>query len=995
MFSQLPVPQNNSITSWYELNSDRRSRVMAQYICDNNGPDSNGGAYLGVTAFKLAEIEQALEIAKAAGLSKDFRPYHFSNIREMKASRELTDELLLKKIEQLLNLEFKGDLHALITGITSTHLREPLRDHVAGRIIDVPTSSARKWYSDTYSALRKYLEAKGHFQELRDLRPFHLSRAAKNTFKNVNSQIEVIKLTIDHLIKFNFGTLDDLIAKVNSADLQQPVPSMINGKAAMVSPITVFIMQGSSVFKFVSKYIEVNGLATRYRELRPYHFAVAAHGTLTQEVVNTLILARGDELFEHKYHKTPKAFLAGTSYKELFAPYVDYIKGSRFEVSMKVVREYLDSSPWNFIQSYFRLKKMDAVLAELEPTGLYRLPRGISEPEKGRLYDSQIKTRIDHILGTKFNANMHSLISNITADDIRGDGRVESAFKACGSSVFGFVWRYLEITNQAEAYRDLRGYHFRSPAKGSLKQDALDEILVAKLDGVLAQEYLGDLPAMIASISVTQIASRLLQVVNGEVFRVSCKQLRETYSKFESIKRYLKLKGCEATFNDLQPYHVGALGIFDERAISDGLIKKRLDDLLIGKFKGDLAALISNISRVQIVDPFHDIIAGRQFEVSLLRLFDLPDTASTFKIVKRYLELSDQAEAARCLRPFHLTKSHDADPQDYISLLDLKCRSLVLKYGGFKPMLLNISAIDFEAPVRVSLANMELDVGFSSVFSSVFRGSPYTVVRSYCKQNSILFPYGKYCLIGPPETRLRRMEGRLSSKDRVRTLSDKGVVDTSAYGFRHFSSPGKMDVRRKIVDIAGEYATNSGIKFLGLETERFELVRLLALAHNFDAENSVIVERDPRVFNAMRSFQKVRSRGLKEISGIKIIQSDIESAIAKLEQKFNVVHLDFFGHLTPRRLRSIGQLFSANSLEPKSLLVITLGGSSLDQARGLNAGIEESPEIAISMHLKTISDFKIQHIVTSVYSGGERGKGQFMQSIFIGVDASHLVDKTR
>ncbi len=133
---------------------------IAQHILLHKGPDDKGRAHPSAKRIRVNVLELALEQARGQGLQEDFRPYHFVGHCGTFKQEKYIDELLIRKIDYLIQGSSFGS-HPLevIKGLSTKDLFSPLRELIAGRSLAVPMDAVvNKFRRSTTAMIRRYCE---------------------------------------------------------------------------------------------------------------------------------------------------------------------------------------------------------------------------------------------------------------------------------------------------------------------------------------------------------------------------------------------------------------------------------------------------------------------------------------------------------------------------------------------------------------------------------------------------------------------------------------------------------------------------------------------------------------------------------------------------------------------------------------------------------------------------------------------------------------------
>ena len=157
--------------------------------------------YLKDSPFRFSQ-----QYCKASGLSEysELRPYHMqtSATRGTFEDSVFTDELIVKKLDSLLQTKFEGKLERLITETTREDLLAPLIDKVGEQEVEVSMHRAVNRYKDAiYPIICRYRDIK-ELPGLEDLKPYHMqSRTSRGSYRNEDILDEVWIKKIESLLK--------------------------------------------------------------------------------------------------------------------------------------------------------------------------------------------------------------------------------------------------------------------------------------------------------------------------------------------------------------------------------------------------------------------------------------------------------------------------------------------------------------------------------------------------------------------------------------------------------------------------------------------------------------------------------------------------------------------------------------------------------------------------------------------------------------------------
>jgi len=311
-------------------------------------------------------------------------------------------------------------------------------------------------------------------------------------------------------------------------------------------------------------------------------------------------------------------------------------------------------------------------------------------------------------------------------------------------------------------------------------------------------------------------------------------------------------------------------------------------------------------------------------------------------MLKRYREIKGLTEFAG-LKPYHrqskVSQGSFNDPKVVDELLTKKIDQLLAqKFSGDHFRLLTEATIeDLLSPFIDKVGERPIEVSMAAV-GKKFSDSPFAMLKRYHRLIGREFPYSPACFMGSPETRARRILGEFSGYDRRLMRTQSGDFNAAIFGMRSFAAPEKAVVRDMLIDAAASMLGDSSIYYVGLEDQNLRSLRLIREYLNFAPDRSVVVERDKRVFNAMEATRRHLPNGEgRAISQVQFRLGNIEDEIPRLSGRYNLVNLDFVGHLsraTERALRGLAD----GKLQNKALIVVTLLNTALAKERSRQAG---------------------------------------------------------
>jgi len=163
------------------------------------------------------------------------RPYHVGNAtRGTFDDEEMVTEVIIKKIDSLLERKYDNDLTALVQGMTETELKEPFIEVLGEHpFIVSPSRAVAHMGNHMFECVCKYIESYGVEREYWGIRPFHLHQASKHTYPALAD--EVLWRKARSLLP-KYGDVDTLLEQARMRDdLLTPFTDQLAGRPVTVS----------------------------------------------------------------------------------------------------------------------------------------------------------------------------------------------------------------------------------------------------------------------------------------------------------------------------------------------------------------------------------------------------------------------------------------------------------------------------------------------------------------------------------------------------------------------------------------------------------------------------------------------------------------------------------------------------------------------------------------------------------------------------------------
>ena len=539
---------------------------------------------------------------------------------------------------------------------------------------------------------------------------------------------------------------------------------------------------------------------------------------------------------------------------------------------------------------------------------------------------------------------LDTLVRSLIGND--GPGENGRASSDLGRVFCSELEEAIEIAESLGLTPGFKPYHFFDTSHVWTNQVYVDEVIEKKVGQLLHQTYKHDLFQLITNVEARELLSPLADTVAGRTVEVSMnapsKKFRQ--SPFEMVCRYIELSGLQKEFWGIRTYHFprAGYGIFKDQAVRDELIMRKIDILLEKQFSGSLVNLIQNVSSKEVFSPFTEYLNRRPVEVCLRRL---QNHHNAYEIISRYIIIQGLQPRFSNFQPYHLAKTTSGTFNDRAvrdSLLVRKIDQLLEEWwfdGDFTKLLAHIDGKRLAKPFIDELDGAEIEVNMQKVCQKLGE-SPYRMLRRYSQLKGKTFPYARNCFIKNPRCRSRRIAGNLNYYD-LSIIRRKGQ-DTSTYGFRQYDGDEKSVTHQLIADLYKERLPQTPAVYLGLETETFTSLLTFNNMIEVDISNSTVIERDKRVFNAMKGVQK---NGLADtrstLQGLDIRYGDFYEEIALLDGQYSLINFDTCGHLSKNKIKALVRLFERNIVADHAVIYVTLDNSGLGKSRAQKAGFDD------------------------------------------------------
>ena len=239
--------------------------------------------------------------------------------------------------------------------------------------------------------------------------------------------------------------------------------------------------------------------------------------------------------------------------------------------------------------------------------------------------------RLNTLLVEKFSGSLHRLVTETSESDLTtpfidrlGSHSLEvstrTLVKRFGASPYAMVRHYLSI-NEIDGYDDFRPYHMRVAPQGTFHDPAVvDELLTKKMDQLLQNKFGGDLLSLFTQTTMADLSSPLIETLAGHPIVVSMHLVCEKFknSPFAMLTSYRDLRRI-AGYDNLRPYHLFKApgGTFQDPAIIDEVVDKKIRHLCRASFGGDMERLYREASARELFSHFPDPLGPGTISVSM------------------------------------------------------------------------------------------------------------------------------------------------------------------------------------------------------------------------------------------------------------------------------------------------------------------------------------------------------------------------------------------
>jgi hypothetical protein len=387
---------------------------MTHFLLQHKGPDGQGRVHPVRKSVHHANLEAALTAAQSLGLSPKVRAYHARFVINV-WNEENLNEVLLKRIDTLLETKYQNDLAQLIMETTQDELF-PKRfiESIGTKKLEISMKSLFEHFKGSpYLALKKYLQIKGRNELDEQIRPYHFRQSPTNTWTDRTTLNSILIKKFDQLLEGKYrGRMDEMISQTNQIELfREPLIETIDGMNFQVSMGRIGQIYRGSVYAALKDYLELKGLHELAESVKPYHLLQTQRGIWSQKEIRQEILVRKiDYLLRSRYLGDLAMLIGETNCQELFkTPLEEEIAGLRLTISMGNIGHRYGNSPYRALKEYLFLKGRPELAEKLRTYHLLYAAKGTWFTKA--IIDEVIIKKIDHLLSTKYHGDIEQLIA--------------------------------------------------------------------------------------------------------------------------------------------------------------------------------------------------------------------------------------------------------------------------------------------------------------------------------------------------------------------------------------------------------------------------------------------------------------------------------------------------------------------------------------------------------------------------------------------------------
>jgi hypothetical protein len=277
---------------------------------------------------------------------EDFKPYHMASVPKNTWTPKMVDEIVEKKVDQVLSQIYDGNLVRMITSTNGIELFEiPLTETIDGHEVRVSMGKIiphLEKIESPFAMLSRYIQIKGLEKAYWGFRSYHLPNSSKYSWDRKTID-EVLFRKMEQLLhreKYQ-GDMLRLITEVTIEEIfREPLIDELNGQEVQTNLASL----GSGtfedgVFGALCRYLELKDLTKRFWGFRPFHRQQPMDGYYTQQVCEQLLVRKVDQVLELEFEGDFERMFRYATRKQLLEdPLIDYLDGRPIEVRLYKVK---------------------------------------------------------------------------------------------------------------------------------------------------------------------------------------------------------------------------------------------------------------------------------------------------------------------------------------------------------------------------------------------------------------------------------------------------------------------------------------------------------------------------------------------------------------------------------------------------------------------------------------------------------------------------------
>jgi hypothetical protein len=336
---------------------------MVTHLSLHRGLDSRGRIHPSRLQLPLAEVETAIALVEGSGLILGLEPYHLQPAPQGTwQDPDTVREVLRKKLDQVRERDFGGDLLNLCMGLSQHHLRGPFIERVMDREVSVSMMHLCALMSDSpYQAIQTYLSALGRREEFSWLRPYHMAKASQGAYLSPGVRDELLVRWFDQLCHEKFGgNLVEQCLGLSPEHILEPYRENVMGRTIELGMVSVRQAYKEHRYHMMTRYLELSGKADEFSWYRPYHMRMVPLGTWKDERLRDETLRKKcEQVLAEEFGNDVVRFTHQVSAKQLKSPLVEHIAGRNIVVNMRKVSSLFNDSPRYIVAHFLRLRERE------------------------------------------------------------------------------------------------------------------------------------------------------------------------------------------------------------------------------------------------------------------------------------------------------------------------------------------------------------------------------------------------------------------------------------------------------------------------------------------------------------------------------------------------------------------------------------------------------------------------------------------------------------